>query len=105
MAILPVVLIMWLGVLNAQEKWFHHKKKSSSSPFRAAISHRFAERCVRRGYPTSPRFIFSGLTAHAHILHTHTAFYKSPPISSIYPHDSSVMKFSEEGQKVRNLHP
>jgi len=70
MAIPPVVLIVWLGVLNAQEKWFHHKKKFSSSPFRAAISHRFAERCVRRGYPTSPRFIFSGLTAHAHILHT-----------------------------------
>lgn len=46
------------------------QKNSSSSPFRAAISHRFAERCVRRGYPTSPRFIFSGLTAHAHILHT-----------------------------------
>jgi len=36
---------------------------------------------------------------------SHTAFYKSPPISSIYPHDSSVMKFAEEGQKVRNLHP
>ena len=36
---------------------------------------------------------------------SHIAFYKSPPISSIYPHDSSVMKFAEEGQKVRNLYP
>jgi hypothetical protein len=27
MAIPPVVLIVRLGVLNVQEKWFHHKKK------------------------------------------------------------------------------
>jgi hypothetical protein len=26
MAIPSVVLTVWLGVLNAQEKWFHHKK-------------------------------------------------------------------------------